>query len=144
MKPNNLINNKVNNFLQNKLNYKDFIAVHVRGSDKALEVKNLKNFHMRYETLINQNISSNFDQKIFLMTDDARILDKYIKLYGKRVIYSESQQTNDDTGVHYKKSSNPLKLGIEVMTDVYIASKAKFFIVNGSSNASQIVRYLKK
>jgi hypothetical protein len=32
---------------------------------------------------------------------------------------------------------------MEVMTDVYIAAKAKTFIGNGWSNTSQIVRYLK-
>jgi CMP-N-acetylneuraminic acid synthetase len=121
-----------------------FIAVHMRGSDKALELKNLNTINNQYEEIINQKILIDPNLKIFLMTDDTKILKRYYELYGNKVVVTQSQRTEDNTGIHYKKSLNSIELGFEVMTDVYVASKAKAFIGNGWSNTSQIVRYLKK
>ena len=141
--PKTLIKKRVDNFLHNKLMKSAFIAVHARGSDKALELKNLNSVNKQYEDIIDKKILLDPSLKIFLMTDDTRILNRYYELYGDKVIVTKSQRTNDNTGVHYKNSSNSLELGLEVMTDVYIAAKAKTFIGNGWSNTSQIVRYLK-
>jgi protein O-GlcNAc transferase len=142
--PKTLIKKRVDNFLHNKLIKSAFIAVHARGSDKALELKNLNSINKQYEDIINKKILLDPSLKIFLMTEDTRILNRYYELYGDKVIVTKSQRTNDNTGVHYKNSSNSLELGLEVMTDVYIAAKAKTFIGNGWSNTSQIVRYLKR
>jgi len=142
--PKTLIKKRVDGFLQNKLKKSSFIAVHARGSDKAIEQKNLDSFNKQYEDIINKKILIDPSLKIFLMTDDTRILNRYYKLYGDKVVVTKSQRTNDNKGVHYKNSSNSVELGFEVMTDVYIAAKAKTFIGNGGSNTSQIVRYLKK
>ena len=142
--PKTLIKKRVDSFLHNKLMKSAFIAVHARGSDKALELKNLNSVNKQYEDIINKKILLDPSLKIFLMTDDTRILNRYYELYGDKVIVTKSQRTNNNTGVHYKNSSNSLELGLEVMTDVYIAAKAKTFIGNGWSNTSQIVRYLKR
>ena len=142
--PKTLIKKRVDSFLHNKLMKSAFIAVHARGSDKAFELKNLNSINKQYEDIINKKILIDPSLKIFLMTDDTRILNRYYELYGDKVIVTKSQRTNDNTGVHYKNSSNSLELGLEVMTDVYIAAKAKTFIGNGWSNTSQIVRYLKR
>ena len=142
--PKTLIKKRVDSFLHNKLMKSAFIAVHARGSDKALELKNLNSVNKQYEDIIDKKILLDPSLKIFLMTDDTRILNRYYELYGDKVVVTKSQRTNDNTGVHYKNSSNSLELGLEVMTDVYIAAKAKTFIGNGWSNTSQIVRYLKR
>ena len=142
--PKTLIKKRVDSFLHNKLMKSAFIAVHARGSDKALELKNLNSVNKQYEDIIDKKILLDPSLKIFLMTDDTRILNRYYELYGDKVIVTKSQRTNNNTGVHYKNSSNSLELGLEVMTDVYIAAKAKTFIGNGWSNTSQIVRYLKR
>lgn len=142
--PKNLIKKRVDSFLKAKLMKSSFIAVHMRGSDKALELKNLNTINNKYEEIINQKILIDPNLKIFLMTDDTKILKRYYELYGNKVVATKSQRTEDDTGIHYKKSLNSIELGFEVMTDVYVAAKAKAFIGNGWSNTSQIVRYLKK
>jgi len=144
LRPKNLIKERVNDFLEKNLINSPFIAIHARGSDKINELKNLETMNKQYEHIINNKISINPGLKIFLMTDDTRILDKYYQLYGDKVVVTQSQRSNDNTGVHYKYSLNSLELGYEVMTDVHIAANAKFFIGNGLSNASQIVRYFKK
>ena len=142
--PKTLIKKRVDSFLQNKLMKSSFIAVHVRGSDKVIEQKNLDSVNKQYEDIINKKILIDPSLKIFLMTDDTRILNRYYELYGDKVVVTKSQRTNDNQGVHYKNSSNSLEIGFEVMTDVYIAAKAETFIGNGWSSTSQIVRYLKK
>ncbi|MDB9774572.1 O-fucosyltransferase family protein [Candidatus Pelagibacter sp.] len=142
--PKTLIKKRVDSFLQNKLMKSSFIAVHVRGSDKVIEQKNLDSVNKQYEDIINKKILIDPSLKIFLMTDDIRILNRYYVLYGDRVVATKSQRTNGNQGVHYKNFSNSLEIGFEVMTDVYIAAKAEIFIGNGWSNTSQIVRYLKK
>tara|TARA_B100000989_G_scaffold193241_1_gene145826 strand:+ start:540 stop:1865 length:1326 start_codon:yes stop_codon:yes gene_type:complete len=144
LNPKKLIKEKVDSFLKNKLMKSSFIAVHVRGSDKALELKNLDFINKQYEHIINKKILLNPELKIFLMTDDARVLRRFYQLYGDKIVVTESQRTNDNVGVHYKNSSKSSDLGFEVMIDVYIAAKAKIFVGNGLSNTSQIVRYLKK
>jgi hypothetical protein len=142
--PKSLIMNNVDNFLRNNLKEANFIAIHLRGSDKISEVKNLDDINKQYKSIIEKEISNDHNLKIFLMTDDSRILEEYCKIYGNKIVFTDCQRTNNTRGVHYKSSSNSIKLGFEVMTDVYIASKAKIFIGNGFSNSSQIVRYLKK
>jgi len=142
--PKTLIKKRVDSFLQNKLMKSSFIAVHARGSDKVIEQKNLDSVNKQYEDIINKKILIDSSLKIFLMTDDTRILNRYYELYGDKVVVTKSQRTNDNQGVHYKNSSNSLEIGFEVMTDVYIAAKAETFIGNGWSSTSQIVRYLKK
>jgi tetratricopeptide (TPR) repeat protein len=142
LNPKSLIKDKVDSFLRDNLMQSSFIAVHARGSDKILEMKNLDDVNRQYKSIIDKEILIDPEIKIFLMTDDSRILDEYLKIYGDRVVVTDCQRTGDSQGVHYKTSSNSVKLGFEVMTDVYIAAKAKVFIGNGFSNPSQIVRYL--
>ena len=141
--PKKMIKKRVDNFLENIMMNSPFIAVHVRGSDKALELENLNSINKQYELIINKKILMDPSLKIFLMTDDKKILNRYYEIYGDKVVVTESQRTNDSTGVHNKDSLNSIELGMEVMTDVYIAAKAKTFIGDGWSNTSQIVRYLK-
>jgi len=77
------------------------------------------------------------------MTDDSRLLDYYLKLYGNNIITTDCQRTNNAKGVHYQTGRDRRRLGTEVMVDAYLAIKAKAFIGNGFSNPSLIVSYLK-
>ena len=142
--PKSIIKDRVDSFLRTNIMESNFIAVHARGSDKILEVENLDGVNNQYKSIIDNELLIDPNLKIFLMTDDSRILDEYYKMYGNRVLVTDCQRTDDSQGVHYKTSSNSVNLGLEVMTDVYIAANAKAFIGNGLSNPSQMVRYLKK
>jgi CMP-N-acetylneuraminic acid synthetase len=105
-----MIKKRVDNFLQNIMMNSPFIAVHIRGSDKALELENLNSINKQYELIINKKILSDPSLKIFLMTDDKKILNRYYKIYGDKVVVTESQRTNDSTGVHNKDSQILLNL----------------------------------
>jgi protein O-GlcNAc transferase len=122
----------------------DFIAVHMRGSDKTKEQGwYLDEVNRQYKPIIDQYLLTYNFEKIFLMTDDTRILDYFKLTYGEKIITTDCQRTSSTTGVHYLSTSDKRQLGIEVMVDVYLAARAKIFVGNGLSNPSRFVRYIK-
>lgn len=147
LQPSATVKDRVDVFLNKNFDDRNFIAVHIRGSDKAVEVSNFKQslyeLNGDYKKLIDNEVSLDPCLKIFLMTDDINILDEYFGYYGDRIVFTDCTRTNDLQGVHYKPLSDKVNLGLEVMTDVYIASNAKIFLGNEFSNVSRIVRYLK-
>ena len=141
--PKSSINDQVDEFYHEYLASSEFIAVHVRGSDKSLEVSNLDEINEQYQKIIDKVVEDKPGQLIFLMTDDSLILRKYIDRYGSLIVATDSQRTNTTQGIHYQSSSDKVKLGCEVMMDVCLALKANTFIGNASSNPSQAVKYMK-
>lgn len=133
----------VDSFYEKHLASHDFIAVHARGSDKALEVSNLGELNKQYKTIIDRYLTSHNCQRIFLMTDDARILAYFKETYGNKIIATDCQRTSSAEGIHYQTVSDRWQLGTEVMVDAYLAAQAKAFVGNGFSNPSLFVRYLK-
>jgi len=131
-------------FYKRHLAAHDFIAVHARGSDKALEMNNLDEVNGQYKAIIDQHLASRNYQRIFLMTDDARVLQYFKQAYGNMIITTDCQRTNNATGIHYQTVPDRRRqLGTEVMVDAYLAAHAQAFVGNGFSNPSLIVRYLK-
>jgi protein O-GlcNAc transferase len=143
LRPKKEILDAVDHFYNTHLVSSDFIAVHARGSDKALEINNLSEVNRQYKEIINQYLASNNCKHIFLMTDDARVLAYFKETYGDKIIATDCQRTNSAKGIHYQAVPDRRQLGTEVMVDAYLAEKAKAFVGNGFSNPSQIVRYLK-
>lgn len=121
----------------------DFLAVHMRGSDKVFEVHNIDDTNRQYKEIIDRYLAKFGLDRIFLMTDDNRVLDYFRKVYGDRVVTTECQRTDSNQGLHHQSKMDRIKLGIEVVTDVYIAARARAFIGNGMSNPSIFVRYMK-
>ena len=124
------------------------VAVHVRGSDKMGEVLRytaclspLEQINDKYFPIID-----NFPPtwRIFLLTDDARLIDVFCARYGERIVMTQSQRTTCDTGVHYLPISSRFTLGAEVMLDTYLATRADAFIGNGRSNVSAIIDVMRQ
>jgi hypothetical protein len=143
LRPRKEIADEVDSFYEKHLASPDFIAVHARGSDKLSEMNNLDEVNRQYKGMIDRCLSVYNCHRIFLMTDDSRVLDHFVELYGNKVITTDSQRTSSVQGIHYQGVPNRLRLGTEVMVDAYLAAKAKAFVGNGFSNPSLIVRYLK-
>jgi hypothetical protein len=141
--PRKEIRDAVDSFYEKHLALNSFMAVHARGSDKVQEVKCLDEVNRQYRKVIDMHLSSRNFKSIFLMTDDARLLDYFKEVYGSRIIATDCQRTSDATGVHYQAASDRRRLGAEVMVDAYLAARADVFVGNGFSNPSLIVRYLK-
>lgn len=143
LRPRKVIMDEVDSFYAKHLASQDYIAVHARGSDKFLEMKKLDEVNKQYKEIIDRCLSLYNCHCIFLMTDDSRILDHFVELYGNKIITTDCQRTNSAQGIHYQRVLDRRRLGTEVMVDAYLAAKARAIIGNGFSNASVIVRYLK-
>lgn len=143
LRPKKEILDAIDCFYDKHLSQCNFIAVHVRGSDKELEMRNLEQVNMEYKKIIDEALIEYDCQRIFLMTDDSRLKDYYADLYGVKLITTFCQRTNNSTGIHYQANRDRRSLGVEVMVDAYIAARAKVFVGNGFSNPSLIVGYLK-
>ena len=121
----------------------NFIAVHVRGTDKVHEDSRVLSLQERYPELINPWLSGDRSRKIFLMTDDTDVVSRYQNIYGDRIVLTQAYRTNGTVGVHFEDKRDGLMLGEEVLVDVLIARRARFFIGFGTSNVSCSVYYLK-
>ena len=77
------------------------------------------------------------------MTDDERWLLRVKSSYGNRVVATDCLRTSTLTGVHRLAPTAGLRVGVEVMTDTYLAVRANRFIGNGRSNVSAIIALLK-
>ena len=144
LRPKSEILDAVDGYHKKYFNSRDFLAVHMRGSDKTVEQGwYLDKVNQQYKGIIDQCLLNYNFQQIFLMTDDTRILDYFKLTYGDKVITTDCQRTSSSTGVHNLTSSDRRLLGTEVMIDVYLAARAKIFIGNGLSNPSRFVSYVK-
>jgi len=119
-----------------------FIAVHARGSDKDEGYRAMTSIprqKMKYARELLREMPA--QTKIFLMTDDEKLLTEYQKEFDDRLVFTESQRSSSQTGVHYDAGSNKINAGKEMLTDMLIAAKSKHFIGLGLSNPSQLIYY---
>jgi len=132
-------------FYQEKMLNKNMIGVHIRGSDKILEVNHLHQLNECYPAEIEKFLKISPDAHIFIMTDCSDILSEYIQAYGDRLIYTDCKRVlKADKGVHFQNYSDKKRKGIEVIKDTWLAAKCDYFIGNGYSNVSRAVSELKR
>lgn len=143
LKPSQQLQQRVDRFYQQHLTKLRYLAVHIRGSDKILEVDDLSQVNSQYEEMIESMMVQHQLDKIFLMTDDANLLNKFQQRYGEQLITTDCSRTENHIGIHCQQQPEPHQLGLEVATDVYLATRAEAFIGNGFSNPSLMVSYLK-
>jgi protein O-GlcNAc transferase len=116
------------------------IAVHLRGSDKIAEEKDLPETNA---TIRDAVASMPKHYRIFLLTDDEHDLADMKNAYGDRLIATDCQRTNTLRGTHFLPSVYPLKAGLEIVRDAYLALMADQFIGSGGSNVSAMIAMMK-
>jgi hypothetical protein len=119
------------------------VAVHVRGSDKVQEVHALDELLHGYEQPLAQLLHARPEMRLFLLTDDERIRARYALRYGERMLCTPSTRVSSSVGVHYRSERDPVREGVEVMVDAYLAARCERFIGLGYSNVSLYVSYLR-
>ncbi|MBX2868479.1 MAG: O-fucosyltransferase family protein [Acidiferrobacterales bacterium] len=136
---------RANQFYQEHFASSPYLAVHVRGSDKVGEFKVVDKFHNKYQQLISQQLEQlPGNCKIFLMTDDTRLLKNYLDIFGDRIVTTDCLRTDNQIGIHYQAQEQVKESANEVIVDTLIASRASRFVGNGYSNPSIFVYYLGK
>lgn len=133
----------VDQFWSENLQGRKTLAVHIRGSDKEVEIPDLEALNQTYQARVKAYFEQHPDASLFLLTDSSRVLREYRQRYGAKLISSPCQRTDSNTGLHYQENDHPEGLANEVIIDAYLAARCDAFIGNGFSNVSQTIMHLK-
>jgi protein O-GlcNAc transferase len=140
LRPHATIQSACDTFFSARFAGAPFAAVHMRGSDKILEDRNL---HATQQDFLSALAAIDPVWRIFLLTDDEQWRIRIKDVYGDRVITTDCQRTSTSTGVHYLPTLDRVRAGHEVMVDTFLALRADRFIGNGRSNVSAMIAVMK-
>src|SRR5262249_31786089 len=84
-------------FYNTRLEGAPVTAVHVRGTDKRSEMGKAFPGPEKYFPLLDREDSA---CRIFLLTDDMRVLDAFRQRYGERIVTTDCQRGTGDIGLH--------------------------------------------
>jgi protein O-GlcNAc transferase len=117
------------------------LAVHIRGSDKAVEERRLAEINALYDDVIARAVQSGY--AVWLMTDEAAVAERMQSRFGDRILCQDALRATDARGVHFVVTGEDRRrLGDEVVTDVLLAAACDRFVGNGVSNPSCMVDFL--
>lgn len=144
LQPTDEIVRHIDTFYEQHMSGREWIAVHLRGSDKIVETPALPRIHASYPAAIARVMQRHPNAGIFLLTEDARAVDAMNKLYPGRVLITPSTRTSNQYAPHTMKGANVSRhqLGVDVMLDTYLAARCNAFVGMGSSNVSCMVMHL--
>lgn len=115
------------------------IAVHFRGTDKFHEAPDAPGLDA-YFSHVDREAA---DWRIFLLTDQAQAVDAFRARYGARVIVTQARRSHDASPVHLGRKEDRVRLGIEIIKDVYLALRCQKFVGLGMSNPSVMIAALR-
>ena len=133
---------RVDAFADARMAGRRWVAVHVRGSDKITELRDLELVNQQYRHRIEKMVQADPGMGVFLLTDSEHFAREYRQTYGDRVLLADVARSADATGVHYAGHEGR-KLGEEVVLDAHLAARCDAFLGNGASNVSTAIRHLK-
>jgi len=93
LKPRDHILSEVEAFYSRRISKRSTVAVHIRGSDKKLEIRNIEDLNRHCIDVIDQQ---NPACQIFLLTDDMRWVSIFRDRYADRLVVTDSQRTSND------------------------------------------------
>ncbi|HHW48217.1 MAG TPA: hypothetical protein GXX14_06325 [Clostridiaceae bacterium] len=132
-------------FYEEHMKGASFLAVHIRSSDKIVEVRHLHELNSRYAAEIEKVLKENPGIRIFLMTDCIEILEEYKKRYGELLIHTDCKRVHKDgQGIHFHEYPDNKLKGFEIIRDTWLAARCDFFIGNGYSYVSAAISELKE
>lgn len=147
LKPQREIIAQARSFFDHHLSRERYVAVHIRGTDKAAEFvpRVSANEFVSIVTSRAFEIVDGLDSrfKIFLLTEDQRIKDAAERRYPGRVVATPALRIDGEVAPHFLNSTDRYRLGIEVMTDVLLALRADAFVGFGGSNVSAMISLLR-
>ena len=135
------IQGKINSFYKRNMAGKKTIGIHIRGTDKKMEVK-----PMNIDDLFNDanKLAENYqDCQFFIATDEERILKRAKQLLKKKVIYYDAYRSKTGAPIHYNDQSCPSKarLGEEVVIETFLLAKCDLFL-HGFSSVSTAALFI--
>lgn len=105
------------------------LGVHIRGTDFRAKYDNHPVYVTEEECFqeVDRLLTERAYEKIFVATDDTRILKKFLAKYGEKMCFYEDVERSDkNRSVAFSKNSrrqHRYLLGLEVVRDMYTLSK---------------------
>lgn len=137
------ITDEIRSFRDANLADNDYVAIHMRGSDKQQESSDNAEINASYHEALARFLESEPSLSIFLLTDFEPFLHEYRERYPGKVVSTQCARTSGTEGVHHLFQDSRVRNGIEVVKDAYLAAGCKYFIGNGRSNVSTSILHLK-
>jgi hypothetical protein len=143
LRPRQQITQRVEAFAAERFAGAPMIAAHVRGSDKVVEDAQLGEKNKATVGIVAEFLNSRPGSRLFLMTDDEKIRADYAQRFGDRLITTDCLRTTTAQGLHYTEQPSRSRLGLEVLTDMYLAARCDSFVGVGSSNVAAMIEHFK-
>jgi protein O-GlcNAc transferase len=121
---------------------REVLAVHARGTDKFAESQDLAAANRGLLAKAGEWAAGHPDGRVFLLSDSSPLVIQFRQSFGDRLIALPAQRSGSDVAVHFQ-SRNGHSLGLEIMTDTYLALRAGWFLGNGESNVSAMIEHLR-
>lgn len=139
VKPNKIVQTKIDNFYRQNIEGKHTIAIHIRGTDKFHEEKPVSPRAIVNEALKHANEHTQF----FIATDEQRILNELLALLaGKKVIYYDCYRSPNNKPLHVKdRRPSFAQVGEDVIVEIYLLSMCNR-LIHTISNVSILALFL--
>ena len=141
------IEKQVNEFFAESMNNGKICGVHVRRTDSVADLSKRSPFLNQYIKEVNHYIKhvelkeNNSKVKVFLATDDAKVLEEFRKTFGNRLIYCDFTRSSSGEALHISSKVNKPKVGEEVLIECLLLSKCDF-LIHSRSNVSSAALYI--
>lgn len=102
------------------------LGVQIRCTDHAVEI-----LPVRLKEILKE-IEKKIDRydKLFVATDDSKVIFLLQKRFGSKLIFNEATRSGNEVAVHMNRETrNRYKLGLEVLVDCYCLSLCKHAIL---------------
>lgn len=145
------LNNKTQKYIDDQMNEildtEPILAVHIRGTDFNLGVKNhpIAVTAEEYLEVVKQAYADGNYKRIFLATDDANALEEFKREFKDKLLYYDDAFRSDN---HYgaqatfsDRSFHSYRLGLEALRDIYTLANCDS-LVCGLSNMAYAARYV--
>jgi len=136
------VKNQEEQFFNARMKGKNWVAVHLRGTDKIHESPHLLETNATYAPYLQRILELNPNIGIFLLTDSEQMLNTFTAEYGDRVLTTAAVRSSTATGVHMS-GGDAHNLGDDVLIDALLATRCDYFIGNIESNVSLAIASLK-
>lgn len=142
-----IVQQKIDQFYAQHMAHKKTIGIHIRGTDKHLEVKPIS-----LETIITEALKhADHETQFLIATDEQQLLERATEMLKPyTVIHYDCYRSPNSQPIHYIKDPtiadssvtkpSPAQLGEDVLIEALLLSKCDLFI-HTYSNVSMAVAY---
>ncbi|MBS0189990.1 MAG: O-fucosyltransferase family protein [Phycisphaerales bacterium] len=118
------------------------LAIHIRGSDKAVEMGDLRPVFAAYDAEIKEQLDTmGPGARILLLTDWEPAATEYRRRFGSRVLETGARRTAGKVGLHFLAERDGRQLGEQVLIDTLLAAGCGALVGMAYSNVSLFMSY---